>query len=298
MNAHLKDDLDEAKRRYEEANLHTNFLKQKLAKSENQCKELAHEVELSKQEIEQMKEQSVNVLEEQLQRINELEEQNRINTEEIAEREKEISKLKAKLASAAKQEDTLKTQLQDFHQLRHKQRSLEAERDLLQQTMQEKEEIIEKLEKERTCLQEQEKILTTKVLKLQQQNTESSDSLTNLDQELKKAAKMNEDYQTRTEELQKRMRALEEDNDRLKESIDEMQEEVTAFKRENQQMKVEHTNEVSQSRYQDIPGHANEVSLLRYLNTLALPKSLVISVVGFWAPIVPNAGASNVGDER
>lgn len=240
----LNADLSESKRRQEEATRHSSFLKQELTKSESQCASLKRQVGELTTTIEDMKEQSINVLEEQLQKVHELEDKIKTARRQVAERDSELERLKAKINSMSEQEESLKSQVQDYDQLCHDKLALQQEKDLLQQVIPEKELCIETLEQEVQKLKESNKDLAERNTELQQVNCESTDSLTNLDQELQKVTKINEDYEVQTARLQETMHALQEDNDKLKDTVKEIEVTLKTASQENQSMKVQHESEV------------------------------------------------------
>ena len=215
-----------------------------MKKSESQCTSFKHQVGELTTTVEDMKEQSINVLEEQLQKVHELEEREKAAQHQVAERDSELETLKAKIDSMHEQEESLKSQVQDYNQLCHDKQALQREMELLQQTIPEKEQCIETLEQEIQTLKESNKTLADQNMELQQMKCESTDSLTNLDQELKKVTKINEDYEVKTAKLQERMDALRVDNDKLKETVKDIEVTLQAASQENQSMKVQHESKV------------------------------------------------------
>jgi len=189
----------------------------------------------------------VGILEEQLQKVHELEDEIRNQNDVISDKEKTVIGLRTQIAE---REEALTSQLQKLNQAQHKLAMAENEKTLLEVSMVEREASIETLEIETGQLKNQEISLKTQLSELQKKHDESASSCSTLDQELKMATRIKDDYQSQASGLKGTLQTLQEDNDRLKEVIDDTQTTLTEAKEAHKAFKVECEREVRLSACQ------------------------------------------------
>lgn len=207
---------------------------------------ISGELEKLHQEMSVERDKSVSVLEEELQRQHDLQCVLETVQQQLHESEVKVATLTDDLQHEAESHEALQVRVQELEQAIHEKQAVCYEKDLLQQTMTEREKSIEALELEVQSLQEMKQSALSKNVSLEVKIKELVSTMEELNGRLLEAVRMNESTDREKAQMQQTLINQVSDNDCTKETLGESIADAGRLRAEGKSLKQQLKNQVCQ----------------------------------------------------
>lgn len=207
---------------------------------------ISGELEKLHLEMSQERDKSVGVLEEELQRQHDLQCMLETTQQELHESEIKVATLTEDLQHETESREELQTRIQELEQAIHEKQAIGFEKNLLQQTMAEREKSIEALENEVMSLQELKRSILSKNVSLEVRIKELVPTTEELNRQLLEAVRMNKTKDREKAQMQQALINQSAENESMKEILGESRADADRLRTEVKSLKQQIKNQVSQ----------------------------------------------------
>lgn len=228
----------------EETDRRNTALHEELSRASVVNENLSHQLEQIHEEMSKERNQSVSVLEEELQKQHNLQSTLERAQQDLYEQETKMEALTEELQREHQLHEELRAKIQDLEQSLHEKESVGLEKELLQQTMSEKERNIEALEREVTALKRAGQTASSRNATYKDEVEELVSTTEELNSKLLDAVRATQEVEREKMQLQDKLDSVHAESAILRENSEDLNRTVERMKIEVKNLKDQNKNQV------------------------------------------------------
>lgn len=225
------------------------ILNDELSRANMQKEELSQQMEQLISEMTNEREESIEVLEEQLQKQHEIESILDSTQQELSAQVRKVETMTEDMEREHEVCEELQVRVQELEQSLHQKHAVTLEKELLQQSMSEHERNIETLESERNALEVSNQELTKKSSIYESRIRENLSTIEELSKKLSEVLAVKEGSNREKVHLQERVLSLQQENNMLSESLESTSSRVDAVSATIKSLNEKHQDQVTHTFY-------------------------------------------------